>query len=84
MLALSLSTTRSRSISDETDALAICADCDGDCRDACFNDAIVSIEGSGVRIEEEFCAGCGACVAACGQHLLRLVDGLARIGAKPR
>ena len=68
----------------ETRAVVTCADCAGDCRDACFNDAIVWIDGGGARIVEDLCAGCGACVAACGRHLLQLAGGLARLGGRPR
>ena len=57
----------------------ICDACQGDCRESCFNDAIVADAGNGVRILAENCAGCGACVAVCDLGHIRLEHGVARI-----
>jgi Fe-S-cluster-containing hydrogenase component 2 len=56
-----------------------CWTCPGDCQEACFNDAIVSISGRSVQIETENCAGCGACIAACDLGRIRLAQGVAQI-----
>jgi Fe-S-cluster-containing hydrogenase component 2 len=60
-------------------AEAHCQACPGDCLEACFNDAIVSVAGEGVRILEDNCAGCGACIPACEFGFIRRYDGVAHI-----
>ena len=54
-----------------------CADCDRDCLEACFNDAIAALPDGGVKLDSISCAGCGACIPSCDRGHIRLVDGVA-------
>ena len=57
-----------------------CAECAGECLACCFNDAIVFEPGSGYRVVEDNCAGCGACIPACEYELIHVARGVASIG----
>ena len=37
-----------------------------------------------IEIDDELCDGCGQCVPSCAEGALEIVDGKARIVAKPR
>jgi Fe-S-cluster-containing dehydrogenase component len=54
-----------------------CADCDRDCLEACFNDAIAALPDGGVELDSINCAGCGACIPSCDRGHIRLVHGVA-------
>ncbi len=54
-----------------------CADCDRDCLEACFNDAIAALPDEGVELNSIRCAGCGACIPACDRGHIRLANGVA-------
>lgn len=65
-----------------TDApLQICDACPGDCVDACFNDALIAVDGA-VSVHDERCAGCGACLGACALEYLRLEHGVIRLSQR--
>jgi Fe-S-cluster-containing hydrogenase component 2 len=54
-----------------------CADCDRDCLEACFNDAIAALPDGGVELVSTSCAGCGACIPSCDRGYIRLAGGVA-------
>ena len=66
-------------LAGQVSAKGECDTCAADCLEACFNDAIVSAAGQGVRIDVANCAGCGACIPACANGFIRLHDGVAHI-----
>jgi|GEM_PF-4558418 len=57
----------------------VCGECDGECAEACFNDAIQPVAGNGFQIQAINCAGCGACIPACLFNYIRLEQGVARL-----
>ncbi len=36
-----------------------------------------------IKIDEHFCKGCGLCVAACPQHIIRIADSVSPQGYYP-
>ena len=54
-----------------------CTDCDRDCLEACFNDAIAALPDGGVTLDSISCAGCGACIPSCDRGHICLVGGVA-------
>lgn len=57
-----------------------CLPCKGACVAACFNEAIAWINGKG-QIDEDLCAGCGACISSCEYGLIGMDKGVARVRA---
>jgi Fe-S-cluster-containing hydrogenase component 2 len=58
-----------------------CVACRGECLASCFNDAIEFRSGEGYQVVENNCAGCGACIPACGSGFIFLDRGIARIAS---